>query len=156
MSCMVGVPGEDGSGAVKLLGQDEAGQFMRQCHGAEGKQQGGALKRRGAPAIGRAHGKDKRLGCGLPVCVEECREPIRGKRASAWVKQNGTWRGAQFYPGKCVKERGFCAVVGRCYREVRYRALNVSIHELCHGTGKRTQTNRTELQFHAWAKWFIA
>jgi hypothetical protein len=53
------VAGEDGKGAIDLLGEDGAGEFVRQGDEAEGKDETGSAARCVGPAVVGADGEDK-------------------------------------------------------------------------------------------------
>ena len=55
---VIRVPGQNGKGAVDLLGHHGAGQFMRQSHSAQREGAVGASECCGRPSVGRADAKD--------------------------------------------------------------------------------------------------
>jgi len=64
------VAGEDGEGAVDLLGEDEAGEVVGQGDEAEGEQEVGAGAGQRGPAVGRADGEDDALRAGIAEADE--------------------------------------------------------------------------------------
>ena len=78
--------GEDGEGAVDLLGEDEAGEVVGQGDEAEGEQEVGAGAGQRGPAVSGTDGKDEVLRGGVAVAADECSEVFRGELLAAAVE----------------------------------------------------------------------
>jgi hypothetical protein len=66
--------GQDGQGAVDLLGEHNAGELMRQGNSTQGKQKVGPLASGSRPAICGANGKDETLGTVIAKAAKLSRE----------------------------------------------------------------------------------
>ena len=62
---MVGMAGEDGQGAVDLLGGDDSGELVRQRNTTEGDGKIGSLEGNSRPAIRGADGEDQGLDASI-------------------------------------------------------------------------------------------
>lgn len=80
--------GEDGAGAVELLGEDEAGEGMSQSKGSKGEQELSPRAGTNGPSAGRAHGKNDVLSAVIAALGEPGGEGFRRHRASAAVEQD--------------------------------------------------------------------
>jgi hypothetical protein len=95
------VAGEDGEGAVDLLGEDGAGELVGQGDGAEGEDEVGAGAGGGGPAVGGADGEDEGLGAGVAEAAEVGGEVFAGELLAAAVEQDedgavrADWRSSQ-------------------------------------------------------------
>lgn len=89
MPTVIRMTGEDGAGAVELLGEDEAGEGMSQSQGSKREQE--LSPRAGAfgPSAGRAHGKNDVLRALIAALGEPGGESFGRHLASAAVEQNG-------------------------------------------------------------------
>jgi len=81
------VAGKNGEGAVYLLGQDYAGELMRQGHVPEGKEQIGALTCGRRPPIRRSDSEHQALDALITDAPEVRGELIRGVLLAATVEQ---------------------------------------------------------------------
>ena len=63
--------GEDGEGAVELLGENDAGELVRQGDGAEGEQEIGAGAGLAGPTVGGTDGEDEIPRGGVAVAAEK-------------------------------------------------------------------------------------
>ena len=104
---MVWMAGEDGKGAVDLLGQDQSGNLMRQGHGPEGKQKAGAFPGGIRPAAGGADDEDDVLSALVTADAEPRGKCFRSHGAAAAIKQDNNWRGAALAPGNPFKKHFF-------------------------------------------------
>jgi hypothetical protein len=102
MAGVVGVAGEDGEGAVKLLGEDGAGQFMRQGDGAEREDEAGAQAGGVSPAVVGADSENDGLGAGVAQPAEVFGEGFARELLAAGVQQDEDRSGA----GGGAVERG--------------------------------------------------
>jgi hypothetical protein len=91
---MVGVASHDCKCAVDLFGEDDPGQFMRQRHGAEGKQQVGGGSRVRRPAACRADGEDDGLPARVPLALEPGGEVFGGVGFAPGIEKNEQGRGS--------------------------------------------------------------
>jgi len=53
--------GEDGEGAIDLLGQNDAGEFVGESHRTKREERVGAEASGRRPSVGRSDGEDERL-----------------------------------------------------------------------------------------------
>ena len=93
MAGVVGVAGEDGHGAIELLGEDEPGEGVRKRHGAEGKEEVGAGESGGRPSAGGADGEGDGALAGVAQDAEAVRK-VEGRHelAGAVAKdEEGLW-----------------------------------------------------------------
>jgi hypothetical protein len=67
---VVGVAGEDGCGAIELLGEDQSGDGMGEGEGAQGENQSSAKESVGRPPIGWTDGENDMLGALLTLGTE--------------------------------------------------------------------------------------
>lgn len=108
---VVGVSFEDGEGAVDLFEEHDAGEFVGQCHFAQGKGGGGGLAGGVGKTVGGADGQDQRLGVAILMVFQELGEFLGGELAAAGVEQNDGMRRtgsrflAEFQEGGFVAER---------------------------------------------------
>ena len=98
--------GEDGEGAVDLLGEDGAGELMGQGDGAEGESEAGAGVRGGRPAVGGTDGEDEGLRAGVAETAEVSGEGFRGELLAAAVEQDEDRSGARGLAGGLRVNRG--------------------------------------------------
>jgi hypothetical protein len=91
---MVGVSGENGQGAVYLLGQNNTGELMRQSHATKGKKQVGTLACGRRPPIRRSDGKHQPLNTLVADAAEVRGELIRAVLLAAAIHQNRIRRSA--------------------------------------------------------------
>ena len=70
MAGVVWVAGEDGEGAVDLLGEDGAGELVRQGDAAEREEQVRAAAGLGRPAVRRTDGEEDGLRAGVSEPAE--------------------------------------------------------------------------------------
>src|SRR5216683_953101 len=91
---VVGVAGENGQGPVYLLGQNHAGELMRQGHPPEGKKQIGTLTCGRRPPIRRSDGEHQALDALIANATEVRGELLRGELLAATIQQNGIRRSA--------------------------------------------------------------
>jgi hypothetical protein len=82
VAAVVGVAGEDGEGAVDLLGGDGAGELVGEGHAAEGEGAGGFGAGDGGPAVGGADAEEDALGAFVAEAGEVLRELGGGGEAS--------------------------------------------------------------------------
>ena len=80
--------GEDGAGAVELLGEDEAGEGMSQSKGSKGEQELSPRAATIGPSAGRAHGKNDVLRALIAALREPGGESFGRHLASAAVEEN--------------------------------------------------------------------
>ena len=80
--------GEDGEGAVDLLGQDGTGEFMGQGDVAEGEDKAGACACGGGPAVGGTDGEDDGLRAGVAEAAEVGGEVVGGELLATAVEKN--------------------------------------------------------------------
>ena len=115
VAAVVGVVGEDGEGAVELLGEDYPGEFVGECHGAQGEQQsfsgigcgcGAGLRR---PAVGGTDGEDEILGSLVAEAADPLGEVFGGERLAPGVEQDDRGRGAGAHGGYGLGKGGFGA-----------------------------------------------
>lgn len=85
---VVGVVGEDGGGAVELLGDDEAGEGVCEGQGAEGEQELGAWAGGGGPTVCRADGEEDVLDAVVAAGDEPGGEGFGGEGAAATIEQD--------------------------------------------------------------------
>jgi len=90
--------GEDGAGAVELLGQDQAGEGMSEGEGPEGKEKLGPRPSGFRPPAGRAYRKDDVLGALIAPGPEPGSEGFRRHLAAAVVEENNHRRGSSRPP----------------------------------------------------------
>ena len=88
MAGVVGVSGEDGEGAVELLGEHDAGQLVGKGHGAEGEQQVGALACFRRPSVCGADGEVEMLRAAVALAPKPRGELLRGHLAAASIEQD--------------------------------------------------------------------
>jgi hypothetical protein len=94
VSGVVGMPGQDGQGAVDLFGQYNAGELVRQGHAAEGKEKVGALACGRGPSVGGTDGKYEALGALIANPPDVCGELLGGVLLAAAIQQDGIGWGA--------------------------------------------------------------
>ena len=129
--------GEDGEGAVDLLGEDGAGHFMGQGDIAEGQDKSGASACGGRPAVGGADGKDEGLRTGVAEAAEVSGEVAGGELLATAVEENED-RSGTARPGRLVQrgEQGSFGGVGEGVAgEVAGGAGDVVGGESCGGVG---------------------
>lgn len=85
---MVGVSGEDGGGAVELLGEDDAGELVGEGEAAEGEEEVGALVGGGGPAVGGTDGEDEALGSVVAEAADAGSEVLGGELLAAAIEQD--------------------------------------------------------------------
>lgn len=86
--------GEDGEGAVKLLGEDGAGELMGQGDGTEGEDKASAGAGGGRPAVGGTDGEDDGLRAGVAEAAEVGGEVFAGELLAAAVEEDEDGGGA--------------------------------------------------------------
>ena len=91
---VIRVARQNGESAVKLLQQDDAGQFVREGDLAKREKGLGLSSGRVAPAISRADGKQQLLRAVRLVIFEKVRDLFRGELLAARVEQYQFGRGA--------------------------------------------------------------
>ena len=91
---VVGVVGEDGEGAVDLLGGDGAGEFVGEGHAAERDGAVGAGEGGGGPAVGGADGEEDALGAVVAKPGDERGELFGGEGVAAGVEEEDLRGGA--------------------------------------------------------------
>ena len=102
--------GEDGEGAVDLLGEDGAGELMGQGDGAEGKGEAGAGEGGLGPAVGGTDGEDDGLRAGVAEAAEAGGEVWAGELAAAAVEQDEDGGGARGLAIERGEQSGFRGV----------------------------------------------
>jgi hypothetical protein len=90
---VVGVAGQDGEGAVDLLGQYDAGKLVRQGHAAKGKEKIGALACGRRPSAGGTDGEHKPLNALIANASDVRSELLGGVLLAAAIQQNGVGGG---------------------------------------------------------------
>jgi len=94
-SCsMIRVAGEDGEGTVDLFAEYDAGEFVGEGHGAEGKPLRGAFAGVFRPAVGGTDGEDDELAALVALAAEPLGEGFRGHLLAALVEEDEHWCGA--------------------------------------------------------------
>ena len=104
---VVGVAGEDGEGAVDLLGEDGAGEFMGQSDVAEREDEAGAGACSGGPAVGGTDGEDKGLCARVAEAAEVGGEFFGGELLAATVEEDEDGGGAGGLAVEPGEECGF-------------------------------------------------
>ena len=108
---VVGVVGEDGEGAVDLLGEDDASQFVGQRDVAEGEDEAGAGAGGCGPTVGGADGEEEGLRAGVAQAAEVGGEFFAGELLAAAVEQDEDRGGACRLAIECGQQGGFGGVV---------------------------------------------
>jgi hypothetical protein len=85
---VVGMSGEDGEGAVELLGEHDAGEFVREGHETEGEGEGGVAERFLRPAVGGADGEVEMLDAGVAFPADPGGELLGGEGAAARIEED--------------------------------------------------------------------
>ncbi len=85
---MIGLVPQDGKRAVELLDKDEAHQFVRECHFAQGDFLVGAVIDFGREAIGSAHDKHQPLAAARHAALEPLAVIDRGALGAVLVEQD--------------------------------------------------------------------
>jgi hypothetical protein len=104
---VVGVAGEDGEGAVELLGEDDAGQLVGQGDESEREEEVGPGAGGGGPAVGWTDGEDEALGAVVAEAAEASGEVLGGELLAAAVEENGVGVGAAGLLLEPFEEGGF-------------------------------------------------
>lgn len=91
---MVRVAGQDGQGAVDLLGKHNPGELVRQGHWTEGKEKIGAPPCGGRPTIGGTDGEYQALSALIADTSNVRCELLRAVLPAAAIQQDGMGRGA--------------------------------------------------------------
>jgi hypothetical protein len=104
---VVGVAGEDGEGAVELLGEDYAGEFVGQGDESEREEEVGSGAGVGGPAVGGADGEDEALGALVAKTADAGGEGLGGKLLAASVEQDGVGAGSTGLLIEPFEEEGF-------------------------------------------------
>jgi hypothetical protein len=86
---VVGVAREDGSGAVDLLGEDDAGELVGEGDEAEREEEVGTVAGCGGPAVGGTDGEDQALCAIVAETAESGGEFFGGELAAAAVEEDG-------------------------------------------------------------------
>src|SRR6266403_2022700 len=84
----VGAAGEDGESAVELFGEHDAGEFVGESHGAEGKLLVGALAEIFGEAVGVAAKEDQFAGAAVAKFPEPFGEGVRSEIFSGSVEKD--------------------------------------------------------------------
>jgi hypothetical protein len=98
--------GEDGKGAVGLLGEDEAGELVGEGDATEGEEEVGAGVGLFAPAVGGPDGEEEALGALVAMAGERLGEVFGGELLAAAVEEDGDGGGATGLGGEEGEEFG--------------------------------------------------
>ena len=101
------VAGEDGEGAVELLGKDDTGEFVGQGDESEREEEVGAGAGVGGPAVRRADGEDEPLGAVVAETADAGGEGLGGELLAAAVEQDGVGAGAGWLLLERFEQEGF-------------------------------------------------
>ena len=104
MAGVVGVACQDCTGAVELFGEDEAGEFVGHCDGAEREQQIGLGPGLFRPSVGGADGEDDVLDALIPAGAEPGGELGGAELAAAAIEQDEDGSGSALAPGQPISE----------------------------------------------------
>jgi len=134
MAGVVGVACQDCTGAVELFGEDEAGEFVGHCDGAEREQQIGLGPGLFRPSVGGADGEDDVLDALIPAGAEPGGELGGAELAAAAIEQDGKRRqpggfagvGGTAEPGE---ERGFGSEGFGLDRDIRVDSVEIEAGE---------------------------
>lgn len=149
VAAVVRVAGENGEGAVKLLREDDACQFMGQGHEAEREQQAGLLASDGGPSVRGADCENGELTAIRLLIAEATGQGLRGNLNAARIQQNEPRGGAGTMFGKRV-EKGLLGAVDLGFRgNVDRKAAGVLLKELLNRAGAGERSNRYQEKFHA-------
>ena len=88
MSGVVGVAGEDGGGAVDLLGENDAGELVGEGDASEGEEELRLLAGGGGPAVGGTDGEDETLGAVVAETAEAGGELLGGELVATAVEKD--------------------------------------------------------------------
>ena len=102
--------GEDGEGAVELLGEDYAGELMREGDWAEREDEVGAGAGCGGPSVGRTDGEDEALRAGVAKAAKVGGEFLGGELFAATVEEDEDRGGAGGLAVEPGEECGFGVV----------------------------------------------
>lgn len=80
--------GEDGEGAVDLLGQDDACQLVGEGDAAEGEQKVGASASHVGPSVGGADGEDEMLRPGVAKMADGLGELFGGELLTSAIEKD--------------------------------------------------------------------
>jgi hypothetical protein len=100
---VVGMAGEDGEGAVDLLGQDDACELVGEGDAAEGEQELGTSASYIRPAVGGPDGEDETLRPGVAKMANGLSNLFGGELTAAAVEQgkvDGSSAGLAIEPGE--------------------------------------------------------
>jgi len=99
--------GQNGQGAVDLLGQHDSGELMRQSDLAERKKKIRALTCGRRPSVGGPDGEDEALSTLVTDASEVSGELLGGVLLAAAVEQNGVGRSAAGLAIQPLEHSGF-------------------------------------------------
>ena len=97
---MIRMAGEDGRGAVDLLGEDAAGEPMRQGHGTERQDEISLEQRREAETVGAADQEGKPLCAAVAKSRQGLREGLTSQLRAASIESD------HFVRGRPLDEKG--------------------------------------------------
>ena len=85
---MIGLVPQDGESPVKLLNKDQAHQFMRKCHLAQGNLLVGTVIYLGRESVGAANNKNDALAATCHAPLQPFAEVHRGALGAVLIKQH--------------------------------------------------------------------
>ena len=126
---------EDGEGAVDLLGEDGAGEFVGQGDIAEGEYEASAGTGGGGPAVCGTDGEDDGLGSGVAEATEMGCEFFGGELLAAAIEEDEDGNGAGGLAVDPGEEGGFGVVVEGLAGEVARGSGEIAGGQGCGGIG---------------------
>ena len=148
MTGVIRMPSKDCKCTVDLFAEDDAGELVRQDHGAEGKKQTGLRALLVRPAVGGADGEDDPLAAFIALAAEPSRKLLGRELTAAGIEENQCCRRSRTLPAKRIEEGfgGFedCGLDWRVGSGTAYVFGNQGIEVLA----ARATGNRREGDFH--------
>ena len=149
---MIRVTSEDGESAVDLLGENDAGKFVRHGHGTEREELRGAFAGVIGPAVGWADGEDDELAAFVALAPEPPGEGLRCHLLTALVEEDEHGGGASALVFDCLPESLFGAETWRVdaglARKKRPDAIEVHVRQLVESLA-RTRSDGGNSDLHA-------